>query len=90
MFKIKEKVLSILSDNGYNIQENIDINELESTNHLQNLDSLQFITFICDIENEFDIEIPEENLIISNFESFNDFIELIYNLKNSKKEDVIV
>ncbi|NLC19991.1 MAG: acyl carrier protein [Clostridiales bacterium] len=70
---IKEKLTSIMSQNGLCL-----LNEEE----LLEIDSVQFITIILDIEEAFQIEIPDDKLIIDELKSLDDFCNLIYSLLN--------
>ncbi|PWL51068.1 MAG: hypothetical protein DBY36_05335 [Clostridiales bacterium] len=45
------------------------------------LDSLHYISIICEIENEFDAEIPNEVFSENKISSFNDFLQLLTSLK---------
>lgn len=42
------------------------------------VDSIAFISIIVEIENEFDIVIPAENLIMENFRKLDDIVEIIF------------
>ena len=44
------------------------------------LDSIQFISFIVELERELNIEFPDELLLYDNIRSLNGFISLIENL----------
>lgn len=44
------------------------------------IDSLQFITFILELEHYFSIEIPADILVYDNISSFNGFSELLVEL----------
>jgi len=70
---IKEKLTSIMSQNGLCL-----LNEEE----LLEIDSVKFITIILDIEEAFQIEIPDDKLIIDELKSLDDFCNLIYSLLN--------
>lgn len=48
--------------------------------------SIQFISIIIAIENVFDIEIPDEYLLIDTFASFKDLMSLIEELQEAKKQ----
>lgn len=76
--KIQEKLMNIFKENGYLVDAENEYDQLE-------LDSLQFISILCDIENDFDISIPEEYLSGKDLNTFSDFLELI---RNVVKEDM--
>ena len=67
MNDIKETLINCLDRNG--IELNGDNEDIEI------IDSISFITIIVDIENEFNIEFPDEYLIIDNINNF----EKLYN-----------
>lgn len=68
----KEKIYELLCNVGINVNE---AGKIDDT--IKVMDSLQFVSLICDIENEFDIFIPDDFLIQNNFESLDDFVEQI-------------
>ena len=45
-----------------------------------NIESLQFIELIIDMENTFNVKIPDEKLDISEFDSLAQLAELVYEL----------
>jgi len=55
-----------------------DNNDIDLSEYI--IDSLQFISFIVEIENKFGIEIPDELLNIENLKSLNGFSQLIENI----------
>lgn len=67
---IEEKINKIFEVNG------IQIDSLNSKYEILDIDSLSFISIMVDIENEFQIEIPE-NYFGKVPESYNDFVEMI-------------
>jgi len=75
MDEIREKLLKCLDNNG------IDLNE-----DSKQIDSISFITAIVDIEQEFDVEFPDEYLLIetmSSFEKIYDIVELLVTNKSN-------
>ena len=69
----KERILRCLEENGVTVN---------SQGNLMEVNSLSFISTIVDIEQEFDIEIPDEYLLVnvlSNIEQINAIIELQVN-----------
>lgn len=54
---------------------------IENPNEDLSLDSLHYISIICEIENEFDVEIPNEVFSENKISSFNDFLQLLTSLK---------
>lgn len=63
----------------YNIFANIGIDlelvDISQTSIVSVCDSLQYISLICDIEDEFKIVMPEELLIFDENRTIKDFIE---------------
>lgn len=55
----------------------VDVNDYDIVldNYIE--DSIQFITLVIEMENIFNIEIPDDLLTISNFESINKICELL-------------
>lgn len=51
-------------------------------------DSLQFISIICDIEDVFDLELPNEYLSGDKLVYFNDYISLVQRIKEDDIENV--
>ncbi|WP_250886672.1 phosphopantetheine-binding protein [Bacillus sp. SM2101] len=41
------------------------------------IDSMTFIRLVVEIEDEFDIEIEDEEIILENFESFSSIVQLV-------------
>ena len=69
---IKEQVIKSLEINGINIEKDNDLSEL---NIFDDIDSLQFISFISDLEHELSIEIPDKFLDGGNFHNLKEFID---------------
>ena len=44
---------------------------------LLEIDSLQFLSIMCDIESQFDIEIPDEFLVADNLDTYNDVVKMV-------------
>ena len=55
--------------------------DVEKPDEALNLDSLHYISIICEMENEFDVEIPNEVFSENKISSFNDFLQLLSSLK---------
>ena len=68
--EIKEKVVTVLIDLGVmieNLEEDIDLRE-----YIQ--ESIQFISFIVQIEQVFDIELDDSMLLMDSISSLNGFV----------------
>lgn len=78
---IRDRILSCFQNAGVEINK---INTNEDCDLREYIaDSVAFIAAIVEIENEFDIEIPDEFLIYERFASLNSFCEAISLLLNT-------
>lgn len=73
--RIELKLSELLRENGFEIQSD----SLEAESSLLDMDSLQYISFIADVEQAFDIAIPDEFLVKSDELHISDFAEMIEN-----------
>lgn len=72
---VREKVFDILDTNGIfvdkdKIKDDIDLREYIT-------DSIQFISFIVEIEKELNMEFPDELLLFDKIASLNGFVNII-------------
>ncbi len=74
---IEEKINRIFETNGLYSDDDLKENEL-----LRTIDSLNFISLIVEIESEFNIGIPDDLLFLSNFQTKEQIIEIVYKLIN--------
>ena len=65
-------IITVLSDMGIMVPETDDVNLQEYID-----DSLQFISFIVEIEGRFNIEIPDDLLTIDAIDSLNGFVSML-------------
>lgn len=82
---IKKELINLLENVGLFIEynnEEIDIREY-------GMDSLSYITFICDVEEYFGIEFPLEYLGLTETVSLDKIVDLV-NALTSKKCDSII
>lgn len=77
---MRDKIIEILEQNGIFI-ENTE-NDFDITEYIE--DSLQFITFIVSLEEEFNINFPNEMISLDNLKSFNAFCDIIVSIIKSK------
>ena len=77
--KIRKAILKLLENNGIVIES--DEGDLDLRNY--SIDSIMFISFIVDLENEFSIAIPDEYLTIELLQSIDGLTNLIIELINS-------
>lgn len=80
--KIRKAILKLLENNGVVIES--DEGDLDLRNY--SIDSILFISFIVDLENEFSIAIPDEYLTIELLQSIDGLTNLIIELINSCSE----
>ncbi len=74
----RKDIIPILSNIGILIDEQMETFDVDLTEYI--LDSIQFISFIVELERELNIEFPDELLLYDNIRSLNGFISLIENL----------
>ena len=67
---IQEKLKMIFAGNGYIVYD-------DEVNEKLEVDSLQFLSILCDIESQFDIAIPDEFLINDDLCSYNDVMNMV-------------
>ena len=72
-----ERLIEILEE----LQPDVDFNTVENLIDGRYLDSLNILSLVSEIEDEFDIEIPTVEIIPSNFNSAKSIWELIEKLK---------
>jgi acyl carrier protein len=72
---ILEKVKNILNDIA--LGDDIPNDNLSLANIFDLIDSIEFINFIIKIEEQFNVEISDENLIADNFDSLSSIVSLI-------------
>ena len=73
-----KRLKTIFKHNGYSVENGEEFAQLQ-------LDSLQFISIMCDIENEFDISIPDEFLSGENLDTYTDIFEMVRKLCEDKQ-----
>lgn len=74
---LKESILGLINDVGVDIDENEEI-RIE-------MDSLQFVSLICDLEGTFDIVFSDEELLPEKYQNINEFITYVENKIISQK-----
>ena len=80
--KVKRTIVNLLENNGViveSIEEDIDLRSYS-------IDSIVFISFIVDLEQEFSIAIPDEYLTIGILQSIDGLTNLVIELINSGLE----
>ena len=67
---VKKRLEKVFNENGLTI-------DLDNQSSILELDSLQIISLFVSIEDEFNMEIPDEFLTREVLSSFNDFYEML-------------
>lgn len=67
---MKERLNTVFSDLGLYVDE-------EEYDEELGLDSVTFVSLLIEIEEEFDIDIPDEKLSIEELKTFSDFLRLV-------------
>lgn len=70
---VKKRLEKVFNENGLTI-------DLDNQSSILELDSLQIISLFVSIEDEFNMEIPDEFLTREVLSSFNDFYEILLNI----------
>lgn len=73
-----KNIQNALSNIGILIDEETIDEDIDLTEYI--LDSLQFVSFIIELENELNIELPVEVLQYDKIRSLNGFVALIQNI----------
>lgn len=73
---VKEKVLKCLEENGIDISED---------GNLLNVESINFISAIVSLEEEFNIVFPDEYLGFTNITTLDSIMSIVEILKRDKK-----
>lgn len=74
---MKDKVQNCLEENGILIS---------NTGELENVDSISFISAIVSLEEEFDIEFPDEYLVQNNMANIDDVCRIVNQLVENKDD----
>ena len=70
---VKKRLEKVFNENGLTI-------DLDNQSSILELDSLQIISLFVSIDDEFNMEIPDEFLTREVLSSFNDFYEMLLNI----------
>lgn len=83
--EIKNGIYKALEDAFIFIDSN-ETENIELTSYIE--DSIQFMSLIVYLEDNFKIDFPPELLLFENFKHINDVYNIIYELKN-KKDNIV-
>jgi acyl carrier protein len=75
---INERVLKCIEENGIVVLED---------GNFDNMDSINFISAVISIESEFDIEFPDEYLLMSTFCDFKNVVLIVVDISDKKSEN---
>ena len=81
---MKEKLINVIdevTEGAYSTEEILK----EDYEKKGMLDSLQIVELVVKLENEFDIEIDDEDLSMENMKSFDSIMNLVNRLQNRQK-----
>lgn len=83
--EIKSKLIDMLT--GMLPDARIDVDVLEYVDLINDycMNSITFISFVVNIEDTFDIKVPDDLLYIDNFRSIDGIIKIIYDAKSGQK-----
>ena len=73
MNSIEQEIVKLMMEVG-ELPDNIG---LDTTFKEIELESINFITIIVEIEEHFEIEFDDENMILSNYETVGDFVKYV-------------
>lgn len=73
---VEERIICFFESMGYHFDQKGNL-------ELQDIDSVQFISLVIDLEQEFNISIPDELLLLDNFQKV-DSIENLIKLSEEK------
>lgn len=74
----RQKILDVFSNIGVLVDEKALSNDIDLTEYIS--DSIQFISFIVELERYLQIELPDEFLLYENIRSLNGFMAIIEQL----------
>ena len=84
---IKQEVIELISELFKDKGFDIDIIEYVDLIDDLGMDSITFISIVVEIEAHFDIEVPDDMLLLENFKCVDDIVSIVKN-ELSKKSDV--
>jgi acyl carrier protein len=76
--KVCEKLLEILEESGLYVEQKSAGEDIDLREYI--VDSVQFMSFIVEIEAQLNIEIPDEILVYDNLASLNGFASILQSI----------
>ena len=83
---IKQEVIELVSELFKDKGFDIDIIEYVDLIDDLGMDSITFISIVVEIEAHFDIEVPDDMLLLENFKCVDDIVSVIENELSKKSE----
>ena len=77
----QDKIVDIIADMGVMVVRNNEEDDINLQEYI--VDSLQFISFILELERTFDIEFPDEMLLYESIQSLNGLASMVELLVSS-------
>ena len=83
---IKQEVIELISELFKDKGFDIDIIEYVDLIDDLGMDSITFISIVVEVEAHFDIEVPDDMLLLENFKCVDDIVSVIENELSKKSE----
>lgn len=78
--EVIQLIFDLFKDNGFDA----DIIEYADLVDDMGMDSIMFISSVIELESKFDIEVPDDMLLMENFKKLNDIVAVVENRLASK------
>lgn len=88
--EIKAKIIGIMSNLFQNSDVDTDVLEYVDLIDDLGMDSVNFISLIIELEAEFDIQIPDDQLLMDKFREYSSIYSIVEELLISKEKEVSV
>lgn len=88
--EIKAKIIGIMSNLFQNSDVDTDVLEYVDLIDDLGMDSVNFISLIIELEAEFDIQIPDDQLLMDKFREYSSIYSIVDELLISKEKEVSV
>ena len=88
--EIKAKIIGIMSNLFQNSDVDTDVLEYVDLIDDLGMDSVNFISLIIELEAEFDIQIPNDQLLMDKFREYSPIYSIVDELLISKEKEVSV
>ena len=79
----RSDIITVFQNMGIIVSMDSEFEDVDLTEYI--LDSMQFISFITELEQELNIELPNEYLLYENIRSLNGVISLIENISGESR-----